>query len=66
MYGDPSRTVLALVPMWDMMNYKKGELTTDFDDNSVKSHAMENFSQGEQIFSYYGHRSSADYFLHNG
>ncbi|XP_028156521.1 actin-histidine N-methyltransferase [Ostrinia furnacalis] len=60
--------VTAFIPLWDMCNHEHGKITTDFnkDKNRGECYALRDFKPGEQIFIFYGARSNADLFLHNG
>ncbi|CAH2041355.1 unnamed protein product, partial [Iphiclides podalirius] len=58
----------AFIPLWDMCNHEHGKITTDFnkEKNRGECYALRDFKAGEQIFIFYGSRSNADLFLHNG
>ncbi|XP_063828684.1 actin-histidine N-methyltransferase [Ostrinia nubilalis] len=60
--------VTAFIPLWDMCNHEHGKITTDFnkEKNRGECYALRDFKPGEQIFIFYGARSNADLFLHNG
>ncbi|XP_045499611.1 actin-histidine N-methyltransferase [Colias croceus] len=64
--ADQSTT--AFIPLWDMCNHEQGKITTDFnkDLNRGECYALRDFNAGDQIFIFYGLRSNADLFLHNG
>ncbi|XP_068628869.1 actin-histidine N-methyltransferase [Battus philenor] len=58
----------AFIPLWDMCNHEHGKITTDFnkEKDQGECYALREFKAGEQIFIFYGGRSNADLFLHNG
>ncbi|RVE42518.1 hypothetical protein evm_012826 [Chilo suppressalis] len=60
--------VTAFIPLWDMCNHEHGKITTDFNKEQDRGecYALRDFKEGEQIFIFYGSRSNADLFLHNG
>ncbi|CAG9788151.1 unnamed protein product [Diatraea saccharalis] len=60
--------VTAFIPLWDMCNHEHGKITTDFNKKLGRGecYALRDFREGEQIFIFYGARSNADLFLHNG
>ncbi|XP_049875121.1 actin-histidine N-methyltransferase [Pectinophora gossypiella] len=60
--------VTAFIPLWDMCNHEHGKITTDFNKELSRGecYALRDFKQGEQVFIFYGARSNADLFLHNG
>ncbi|KAI5634177.1 rubisco LSMT substrate-binding domain-containing protein [Phthorimaea operculella] len=60
--------VTAFIPLWDMCNHEQGKITTDFNKELSRGecYALRDFKSGEQIFIFYGARSNADLFLHNG
>ncbi|XP_060804170.1 actin-histidine N-methyltransferase [Amyelois transitella] len=60
--------ITAFIPLWDMCNHEHGKITTDFNNelNRGECYALRDFKPGEQIFIFYGARSNADLFLHNG
>ncbi|CAG4945840.1 unnamed protein product [Parnassius apollo] len=61
-------TTTAFIPLWDMCNHEQGKITTDYNKklNRGECYALRDFKAGEQIFIFYGARSNADLFLHNG
>ncbi|VUZ46150.1 unnamed protein product [Hymenolepis diminuta] len=60
--------VLCLIPLWDMINHKQGELTTDFDpaSQSLVFFAMDSYQKGDEIFMDYGRRTSTEFLLYSG
>ncbi|XP_073946251.1 SET domain containing 3 [Choristoneura fumiferana] len=63
-----STNTTAFIPLWDMCNHDHGVITTDFNKelNRGECFALRDFQPNEQIFIFYGARSNADLFLHNG
>nr|CAD7427011.1 unnamed protein product [Timema monikensis] len=66
--ADGTGMVHALIPLWDMCNHTNGQLTTTFSPELDRSEctACRSYSAGDQIFIFYGSRSNADLFVHNG
>lgn len=60
--------VLCLIPLWDMINHKQGQLTTDFDpaSRSLVFYATESYEKGDEIFMDYGRRTSTEFLLYSG
>lgn len=60
--------VTALVPLWDMCNHSDGKVLTDYDSSAsiLRCYAMRDFTKGEQVTIFYGKRSNAEFFIHNG
>ncbi|VDN97402.1 unnamed protein product [Rodentolepis nana] len=60
--------VLCLIPLWDMINHKQGQLTTDFDpaSRSLVFYATESYEKGDEIFMDYGKRTSTEFLLYSG
>ncbi|KAJ3659232.1 hypothetical protein Zmor_010933 [Zophobas morio] len=58
----------ALIPLWDMCNHTNGTISTAYNPVLDRSEclALRNFKAGEQLFIFYGGRSNADLFVHNG
>ncbi|RZC41307.1 Rubis-subs-bind domain containing protein [Asbolus verrucosus] len=58
----------ALIPLWDMCNHTNGTISTAYNPMLDRSEclALKNFKAGEQLFIFYGSRSNADLFIHNG
>jgi histone-lysine N-methyltransferase SETD3 len=58
----------ALIPLWDMCNHTNGTISTAYNPVLDRSEclALKNFKAGEQLFIFYGSRSNADLFVHNG
>ncbi|XP_077394465.1 actin-histidine N-methyltransferase isoform X2 [Festucalex cinctus] len=65
---DGSQVTQALIPLWDMCNHTNGLITTGYnlEDDRCECVALRNFKQNEQIYIFYGSRSNADFFVHNG
>lgn len=61
-------TTTAFIPLWDMCNHEHGKITTEYNKelNRGDCYALRDFQPGEQIFIFYGARTNADLFLHNG
>ncbi|CAK1543158.1 unnamed protein product [Leptosia nina] len=61
-------TTTAFIPLWDMCNHEQGKISTDFNNERSRGecYALRDFKSGEQIFIFYGARSNADLFIHNG
>nr|CAD7194675.1 unnamed protein product [Timema douglasi] len=66
--ADGTGMVHALIPLWDMCNHTNGQLTTTFSPELDRSEctACRSYSSGDQVFIFYGSRSNADLFVHNG
>lgn len=62
------KSMLALIPLWDMCNHCNGHITTDYDDekDTTVSYALKDFPEGEQVYIFYGPRRNSDFLLHNG
>nr|CDS32960.1 SET domain containing protein 3 [Hymenolepis microstoma] len=60
--------VLCLIPLWDMINHKQGQMTTDFDpaSRSLLFYATESYEKGDEIFMDYGRRTSTEFLLYSG
>jgi len=65
---DGTSQMNALIPLWDFCNHQEGEFSTDFDGESQRSvcQANRDFGAGEQVFIFYGQRTCAEQFIHNG
>ncbi|XP_044729281.1 actin-histidine N-methyltransferase [Chrysoperla carnea] len=65
---DGKTMITALIPFWDMINHKNGIMSTDFNPklNQSECLAFEDFKANDQVFMFYGDRTNADMFLHNG
>lgn len=65
---DSSTMINALIPLWDLCNHTNGIISTDYNPQLDRSEclAFKDFSAGEQLFIFYGSRSNADFFIHNG
>ncbi|VDD83109.1 unnamed protein product [Mesocestoides corti] len=59
---------LFLVPLWDMINHKLGQVTTDYDPvtEHILFYAMETYQPGDEIFMDYGKRTSTEFLIYNG
>ncbi|CDS40894.1 SET domain containing protein 3 [Echinococcus multilocularis] len=66
--GDSDGKLLCLIPLWDMINHKQYQVTTDYDPVSehIVFYAMESHRQGDEIFMDYGKRTSTEFLLYNG
>eukprot|EP00124_Ichthyophonus_hoferi_P005944 Ihof_evm1s1063 gene=Ihof_evmTU1s1063 len=59
----------GLIPFWDMANHTpEGEITTFFNSQSksTECHAVRDFKEGEEVYIYYGNRTSSEFLLHSG
>ena len=66
---DRAGTEMALVPLWDMCNHvADGPLTSyyDADAQHLEATAMRDFAEGDQVYIFYGARTSADFVLYSG
>ncbi|XP_077587543.1 actin-histidine N-methyltransferase isoform X1 [Stigmatopora nigra] len=65
---DGSRITQALIPVWDMCNHTNGMITTGYnvEDDRCECAALRNYKENEQIYIFYGARTNADFFVHNG
>ncbi|KAK4886511.1 hypothetical protein RN001_002782 [Aquatica leii] len=65
---DGTKLISALIPLWDLCNHTNGNISTDYNPNFNRSEclALRDFKAGEQIFIFYGPRSNAELFIHNG
>jgi len=65
---DGSTMINALIPLWDLCNHTNGTISTDYNPQLDRSEclAFKNFKAGEQLFIFYGARTNADFFIHNG
>ncbi|XP_077493635.1 SET domain containing 3 [Amblyomma americanum] len=65
---DGTAAVTALVPLWDMCNHSDGKVLTDYDSSAsmVRCYAMQDFQKGEEVTIFYGKRTNAEFFIHNG
>lgn len=67
--GDDGADVMtALVPLWDMCNHSDGKVLTDYDSsaNMLRCYAMRDFEPGQEVTIFYGKRTNAEFFIHNG
>ncbi|XP_035217158.1 actin-histidine N-methyltransferase-like isoform X2 [Stegodyphus dumicola] len=66
--ADGSQQVTSLVPFFDMCNHINGKLSTDFnlEQDSLISYACQQFLKGEEVCMFYGPRTNAEFFAHNG
>jgi len=62
------RTVLALVPVWDLCNHASGECTSVFDvaSRSIELRTMAAVGPGDQVRIYYGERPSSELVIYQG
>ncbi|KAI3640147.1 hypothetical protein MIR68_001025 [Amoeboaphelidium protococcarum] len=60
--------VIALIPIWDMVNHKDGLLSTEYDLQSdcLVSRSSSDYQQGEEYCMCYGNRSNMDLLLYSG
>ncbi|CAH1159824.1 unnamed protein product [Phaedon cochleariae] len=65
---DGENMINALIPLWDMCNHTNGTISTDYNPELQRSEclALKDFKPGEQFFIFYGARTNADLFIHNG
>ncbi|CAG9762489.1 unnamed protein product [Ceutorhynchus assimilis] len=65
---DDNSMINALIPLWDLCNHTNGTISTDFNSQQDRSEclAFRDFKAGEQLFIFYGVRTNADFFVHNG
>ncbi|KAI3648019.1 hypothetical protein MP228_008240 [Amoeboaphelidium protococcarum] len=63
-----SQDVIALIPIWDMVNHKDGLLSTEYDLQSdcLVSRSNSDYHQGEEYCMCYGNRSNMDLLLYSG
>lgn len=67
--GDDGADVMtALVPLWDMCNHSDGKVLTDYDSSAdmLRCYAMRDFEPGQEVTIFYGKRTNAEFFIHNG
>lgn len=60
--------VSALIPLWDLCNHTNGMISTDYNPELNRSEclALRDFKKDEQLFIFYGPRTNAEFFIHNG
>ncbi|CAG9861295.1 unnamed protein product [Phyllotreta striolata] len=65
---DGETTMNALIPLWDICNHTNGQITTDYNPEKKRCEclALKQYQPGEQFFIFYGARTNADLFIHNG
>ncbi|XP_056631970.1 actin-histidine N-methyltransferase [Diorhabda sublineata] len=65
---DGKDAINALIPLWDICNHMNGTITTDYNPDLKRCEclALKTYQPGEQFFIFYGARTNADLFLHNG
>lgn len=63
---EPETDMIALIPMWDMLNHREGEITTFATDTGSRCQAMADFKTGTQVYMYYGDRPNTQLLSHNG
>nr|XP_023021881.1 histone-lysine N-methyltransferase setd3 [Leptinotarsa decemlineata] len=58
----------ALIPLWDMCNHTNGTVSTQYNPilHQSECFALKDFEPGEQFFIFYGPRTNAELFIHNG
>jgi len=63
-----SGTIIALIPGWDMCNFREGRMATYFnvEEDCSESFTMEDVRKGDSIFLYYGDRPNSQLFLYQG
>lgn len=63
--GEPQ---LALIPVMDFLNHQTGRECIHYlpDTRQIECRTMKNIEDNEQIFMFYGKRTNAEYFIHNG
>ncbi len=61
-------TTLALIPLWDMSNHANGVIGTDYDleHQNCICYATRPFKAGDEFKIFYGPRSNAELFTHQG
>ncbi len=65
---DGKNSTLALIPLWDMCNHANGVIGTDYDPEhgTCVCYATQPFKAGEEFKIFYGPRSNAELFIHQG
>lgn len=65
---DGTDAMTAMVPLWDMCNHSEGKVFTDYDisANMLRCYAMRDFEKGQEVTIFYGRRTNAEFFIHNG
>ena len=65
---DGKKTSLALIPFWDLCNHSHGYMGTNFnlEDRACDCYAMCATRAGEEFKIFYGPRSNAELFIHQG
>lgn len=65
---DGTDAMTAMVPLWDMCNHSDGKIFTDYDisANMLRCYAMRDFEKGQEVTIFYGRRTNAEFFIHNG
>jgi protein-histidine N-methyltransferase len=63
--GEPQ---LALIPVMDFLNHQYGQECVHYDLSlqRIECKAMTDIVKNDQIFMFYGKRTNAEYFIHNG
>ncbi|KAF2366677.1 SET domain [Trinorchestia longiramus] len=66
--GAAAPPLLALVPLWDIINHRPGKMSTDFlvEEGKLVCYACRDFRAGEQFCMHYGHRANAELFMLSG
>ena len=64
----PAKSVLALIPGFDMFNHEAGEMTSDFvfERNNLVLKSMKALKSGEQAYMSYGDRPNSELLLQQG
>uniref|UniRef100_A0A7S3JVN7 SET domain-containing protein n=1 Tax=Aureoumbra lagunensis TaxID=44058 RepID=A0A7S3JVN7_9STRA len=64
---DGSKTKIALIPGWDLCNHHRDAPASLYrSDNCLELQATKDIEKGEQIYMFYGNRSSEEFVLHSG
>ena len=65
---DGKKTTMALIPLWDMCNHTLTQMGTDFnvDARTCECYATYDVQKGEEFKIFYGARSNAELFIHQG
>jgi len=63
-----NKQVLAMVPLFDMINHGCDQLSSDYDDeaDTVIIKAGRDFKEGEEFVMFYGPRTNSDFLLNQG
>lgn len=65
---DKVEKMLCLIPVWDIINHKRGQVTTDYDPETGELifYTMESYEVDDQIFMDYGTRTTEEFFMFSG